>query len=149
MVLEAWTSISMKLEKCVVAISQACREVILAQQSWKFLKEKMRMFCEYRFCGPHNRWLYRITLLGPVRGSDAHCFGHARREAGCPAVGGLVRIVFFVSQFRLLVRPEGRDWLMLRRGPLDSGVRLFTGIGYIYQARLWRKPSLAPCRIDR
>ena len=47
---------------------------------------------------------------------------NARREAGCPAVGGLVRIVWFFGQFRLLVRPGGRAWLMLRLGPLDSGV---------------------------
>ena len=104
---------------------------------------------EYRFGGPHNRWLYRITLLGPVRGSDAPWSGHAMREAGCPAVGGLVRIVWFVGNFRLLIRPEGRAWLMLRLGPLDSGVWLFAGICYLYKARLRRKPSLATCRIDR
>ena len=42
-------------------------------------------------------------------------------------MGALVRIVWFACQFRLLVRPEGRAWLMLRRGPLDSGVWLFPG----------------------
>ena len=26
---------------------------------------------EYRFCGPHNQRLYLITLLAPVRGSEA------------------------------------------------------------------------------
>ena len=76
-------------------------------------------------------------------------FGHARREAGCPAVGGLVRIVWFFRQFRSLVRPWGRAWLMLRLGPLDSGVWLFAGICFLYKARLRRKPSLATCRIDR
>ena len=37
----------------------------------------------------------------------------ARQErVGCPAVSGLVRIVWFFGQFRSLVRPEGRAWLM-------------------------------------
>ena len=71
-------------------------------------------------------------------------FGHARGEPGCPAVGGLVRIVWFFGQFRSLVRPEGRAWLMLRLGPLDSGVWLFPGICYLYKARLRRKPSWLP-----
>ena len=65
-------------------------------------------------------------------------------EAGGPAVGGLVRIVWFFGQFRLLVGPEGRSWLMLRLGLLDSGVWLFAGICYLYQARLRRKPSWLP-----
>ena len=43
-------------------------------------------------------------------------------EAGCPAVGDLVWIVWFVGQFWLMVRPDGGAWLMLRLGPLDSGV---------------------------
>ena len=50
------------------------------------------------------------------RGSEAPCLG-TPGEAGCPAVGGLVRIVWFFGQFRSLVRPEGRSWLMLRLGP--------------------------------
>ena len=71
-------------------------------------------------------------------------FGHARREAGGPAVDGLVRIVWFFGQFRSLVRPEGRAWLMLRLGPHDSGVWLFAGICYFYKSRLRRKPSWLP-----
>ena len=51
----------------------------------------------------------------------------ARRETGGPAVGGLVRVIWFVDKLRLLVSPEGCAWLMLRRGPIDSGVRLFPG----------------------
>ena len=79
-----------------------------------------------------------------VRGSEAPCFGHARRDAGCPAVGGLVWIVWFFGQFRSLVRPGGRAWLMLRLGPHDSGVWLFAGTCYLYKARLRRKPSWLP-----
>ena len=91
-----------------------------------------------------------ITYLARSRtGIWSPLFGHARREAGCPAVGGLVRIVWFFGQFRSLVRPGGRAWLMLRLGPLDSGVWLFAGICFLYKARLRRKPSLATCRIDR
>ena len=64
-------------------------------------------------------------------------------------IWGIVRIIRFVGQFRLLVRPKGRAWLMLRPGPLDSWVWLLLGICYLYKARLRRKPSLATCRIDR
>ena len=70
-------------------------------------------------------------------------FGHSRMEAGGPAVCDLVRIIWFVGQFRLLVRPEGRAWLMLRLGPHDSGVWLFAGI-----CEVAKKALVATCRID-
>ena len=40
-------------------------------------------------------------------------------EAGGPTVGGLLRIIRFVGQLRLLVRPEGRAWMILLRGPIN------------------------------
>ena len=60
---------------------------------------------ESRFGGPQNRLFNRITLLGPVWGSEVHCLV-TPGEAGGPAVGGLVRIIWFVGQLRLLVRPR-------------------------------------------
>ena len=65
-------------------------------------------------------------------------FGHARRETGGPAVGGLVRIIWFVGQLRLLVLHEGRVWLMLRRAWAELG--FFSG-GTRFQKILKKFPK--------